>query len=331
MSIPQQVKQAAEEAERQLKAMQEMQEQQQPPEGEVQQPSVEAQQAEPAAADTHIEPTPPPAEPPAGEDWEQKYKTLQGMYNKEVPVLRRQMAQMEADMEAMRRYLAQQAQTPTPAESPTPTATKRRVTEAEVTDYGEEFVDVVQRASLDALDPYVQKLEAKIAKFEQMMGGMVQQTTATARQQLYKDLAGEVPKWQEINNSGEFYAWLDQEDPYVGMPRQALLNQAFERNDTARVIAFFKGFLRDSGASSEPEQGTPTPTAGRADLRTMVSPGKTRSNTTTPSKSEGKIWSQQDIAVFYSDVINGKYRGDDARKMSIEREIVTAINEGRIR
>lgn len=348
MAIPQQVKQAAEEAERQMKAMQEAQQAQQPDgaEGE-EKPIVKPEQllvtddnAPPpeqfvSQQDTQMEPEQaPPPETPADDGWEQKYKTLQGMYNKEVPGLRRQLQQMEADMEAMRRYMATIAQqTEAPAAAPAPTsAAQHHVTAEEVEAYGKDFVDVVQRASLDAMDPYVKKLEARLAQFEQMMGGVAQQTQQSARAALYKDLAAAVPKWEQINSSSEFYAWLDEADPYSGVPRQAMLNRAFEQNDTARVINFFKGFLRDSGAASETEQGTPTPeAAGRADLRTMVSPGKTRSSTTTPSKTNERIWSQTDIASFYSDVINGKYRGDDARKNAIEREIVTAINEGRIR
>lgn len=334
MAVPRQVQQAADEAEQQLKQI--FQEGQPPPEQGDGAPAGEA------PPDLQFQPqseTPPVGEqPPEPEEsgWEQKYKTLQGMYNKEVPVLRRQLQQMEADMEAMRRLMAQMhasQQVPQSApQSAPPTPAQRRVKEADVKDYGEDFIDVVQRASLDAVDPYVAKLEAKLAQFEQMMGGMAQQTQLTVRQQLFEKLTQAVPSWEEINRSGEFISWLDQADPYAGVRRQDLLSQAFEHNDIARVVAFFKGFLRDTGAASEPEQRTPTPAAaGRADLRTMVSPGTARSSTTTPSKSTERIWSQRDIATFYSDVMNGKYRDNAAKKEQIEREIFAAVNEGRVR
>jgi len=341
VAVPRQVKQAADQAEQQLQEMykvkpEPIQDLNADPVAELQPAAADTQFQAAPAADEHPEPEQAAAEPaPDDSGWEQKYKTLQGMYNKEVPVLRRQLSQMEADMEAMRRLLAQmhanQVSTPPQPSQPTPAAAKRRVTEADVTDYGEDLIDVVQRASLDALDPYVSKLEAKLAQFENMMGGVAQQTQLSARQQLFDKLGQAVPQWEDINRSGEFIGWLDEADPYVGVRRQDLLTQAFERNDVARVIAFFKGFLRDTGAASEPEQRTPTPAAGRADLRTMVSPGKTRSSTTTPSKSNERIWSQRDIASFYSDVLQGKYRDNVAKKEQIEREIIAAVNEGRVR
>ncbi len=354
MSIPAQVKQAAEAAERQLAQLyavqQGTQEPQSAPQGDAgtQAPPQEGDNA-PSAADTQFsaqdgapQGEPAPEQPPAPEapaeepGWEQKYKTLQGMYNKEVPVLRRQVQQMEADMEAMRRLLAQmhasQAAPPS-ASAPASPPAKRRVTDAEVKDYGEELIDVVQRASLDAFEPYVSQLEAKLARFEQMVGGVAQHTQQSARAVLFDKLTAAVPNWEHINKSGEFLSWLDQADPYAGVPRQAMLTQAFENNDVARVVAFFKGFLRDSGAASEPEQRAPTspPAAGRADLRSMVSPGAARSSTTTPSKSNERVWSQRDIANFYNEVMSGKYRDNAAKKDAIEREIIAAVNEGRVR
>lgn len=260
------------------------------------------------------------------DDWEHKYKVLQGKYNAEAARNNERIQQLEDMLSRLDQKLS------APKERPAEPAAPKNysyVKPEEIDDFGEDMMDVVGRRAKEVLEPLLDKLSKRIQALEGQVSGVNERVTLTAREQLLKDLAGEVPNWEELNRNSEFLEWLSQEEGLSGMPRRQLLTEAYERNDTARVVKFFKGFLRehtgDDGSSSQTEPKS----KAQVPVKTLVAPTRGRGGDSgTP---EGKrIWKTAEVAAFYDAVRKGKYRSNPDKQRQIEAEIVAAGREGRI-
>jgi hypothetical protein len=187
------------------------------------------------------------------------------------------------------------------------------------------------------LNPTLDQISQRLQKLEQGVGGMQHKAELSDRQKVYAALNENVDNWREINVSEEFKAWLTEADPYVGEQRGALLNEAFTKNDATRVVNFFKGYLKEQTAvqpgDQTPKQRATPEKAAQVDLETLVSPGG--ASEAAPASAQegnaGKFFTQAEIAAFYADVQKGRYRGKEQEKDRLEREIVAAANEGRVR
>ena len=284
-----------------------------------------------AEAEEHVEQPAPPAEepaPPADDDakaWKHKYQSLHGRYQSEVPKLRDQVKQMGQEIGNLNRLITT-VQRPEPAPAPEPV--KSLVTPEEVAEYGPELMDLISRVAKEATAPY----EAKIAQLEGRFKQVGTQIATGARAQLLQTLAQAVPDWEAINTSQEFVTWLALPDAYSSDTRHNLLKEAFGRNDTARVVNFFKGFLAEMAAMApaEEEPGTRTP---KTPLKNLAAPGRAKS-TASPNGGtpvEKPYFTASQITKFFTEKGMGKWRGREKQAKELEAAIFLAQQEGRIR
>lgn len=294
----------------------------------------------PVESKTTVEDAPPPPPPePEKDQWEHKYKTLQGMYNREVPELQGKIRKLQGEKEGLENIIATMSTGPAPAEGAAPKASKL-VTEEEIADWGPEMTDYFRRLAteqyagdLEELRAENRKLQNQNLQLQKSVGTVEADRSADGRSRLLAALAEQVPDWQEINVSPDFLNWLDSSDAFSGRSRHELLLEAYEGNDTPRVAAFFKSFKRDKAVVSEAPKAPAAPAQPTVRLDTLVAPGKAPSTTTQPSSDAGndqKVWGQSEIQQFYRDVQRGVYRGKDAEKTRIEAAIVKAGREGRV-
>jgi hypothetical protein len=347
MGMPKQVQQQADEAERLAKELGLVSDEGEQPSAEV--VDIKDAEAEPAAEPeapvaeepvaaaevTAVEPEPEPVAEAESVDYEHKFKTLQGKYDSEVASLRDSLHQTQAVLSAMQQ--AQQAQ-PAPAE-PEVTEEMPTISKDEVSDYGEELLDVIGRKAVLALNPVLEPILQRLHTLEQGTKNVEQRQHMSDRDKVYAALNDAAPDWQTINRSSEFKAWLGEVDPYVGALRGDLLNQAFEANDSQRVVAFFRGYLKeqttvqtdDPAPNAQP--ATPAQQAAQVDLETLVTPGAATEATTASAQMDdaGGVITQAEIAAFYADVRRGRYKGKDAERAALEQRIVDAANNGRVR
>jgi hypothetical protein len=329
MALPKQAQQQVEQANRLLAELNGEPQ----PEKKVELELVEKVPAEPveAAVDEpeaqpELEPEPPP---PEKDPFEERYRVLQGKYNSEVPRLTRQVSELNAQLEEMRAVIDEFRSKATASEP-----VERLITEEEIQEYGPDLVDLIGRRAKELYEPTVNSLRSEITKLQQQLGGVSQTVQTSARDRLMAKLDAEVEDWQSVNTSQDFMAWLDRVDPYAGEIRGKMLRDAYEINDADRVVAFFKGFLTEHAAVQ------PTTTQGsRRETRTPsvsleehVAPGRRKHATgMAGAQKEKRIWTQPEIAQFYHEVQKGKYRGKEDAKREIERDIIAATTEGRIR
>lgn len=274
------------------------------------------------------EPTAQPAAqapaPQANQDepWERRYKTLQGLFNAEVPKLQTQVKDLSAKyQEAIERLesVAKQQETQARPEQQATANPK------DVEDFGSDLVEMVQRQTQHVLGSVAQKLDGVVASFEkrliqveQALKGTSQTVAMTAEEMFFSKLAQVVPDWEQINSNDAWLAWLGDVDPVYGQPRQVALDAAQKSMDVNRVAAVFNAF-----------KGTLPKTPKTNPLEKQVSPKAAAS--APPVPTEKPVLTEQQIAAFYKDVALGKYRGRDAEVARTEQMINEAIADGRVR
>lgn len=263
----------------------------------------------------------------------QKYRTLQGMYNAEVPRLHQQNREMTQRVQQMEQLLATlSSQQSAPAAAPVSQQAERLVSDKDVEEYGES-IDMMRKVSREELNPVAQRLGQIEQMLRQMQANVVPQVQNLAhRQQMsseqafWADLTAVVPNFREINGNEAFQSWLLEADPLTGITRQTYLDAAQRELDARRVANFFRTWLEITG------QATVAQSTGRAstsELEKQVAPGRTKS-TGTPQSNKAKTYSPQDIQKFFDDVRAGKYKGREQERDRTERDIFAAQRENRI-
>lgn len=262
----------------------------------------------------------------------QKYRTLQGMYNAEVPRLHQQNKELTGRLQQMEQLLATISQQSRATQQQQVTD-EPLITQEDQDEYGESL-DVMRRVTREELIPVAQKI-AQIDRLLQQLqvnvvpqvNAVVQRQALSAEQQFWSDLSGFVPQWKDINNDPAFQAWLLEIDPLSGITRQTILEDAQSALDVRRVGNFFKSWLEITGQANVAQNTRRNVSA--SELERQVAPGKGR-NTGSPSGSNAKTYSPDDIREFFDAVRQGKYKGREAERDRIERDIFAAQRDGRI-
>lgn len=308
------------------------------------------------------QPTPPENQQPT--DWEHQFKSLQGRYAKAEQDTKR----MSGQINDMQRLIASLNAPPPPRQdyqqgqyNPSSGSTDgqggsgvrfsgpiagrpppRRVTEKEISDYGADLVDVMGRRAMEVADsvlmPQFQRYDDRLAQLERQIGGVRQTVAYDGQSRMYDILKQEVPNWTQINDSPDFVRWLSMPEPLSGQIRHNMLIEAFNGQQTKRVVEFFKHYLADQAPAGLQGYGQqpgnyPTINSGgtpQVDLVSLAAPGraKTGQSQVTP---ERPIVERAEISQFYRDKAMGRYAGREAETARIEQEIFAASREGRIR
>lgn len=280
-------------------------------------------------------PSPAPAPVPIEEEdsWENRYKSMKGRYDKEVPRMREQISTFSTEVANLRSMLAT-LETRVPETKPAePKQATKLVTAEEEAEYGTDFLSVVARKAREEFEPIADAYKAEIEALRgelKNVGGYVQQT---AQQRMEALLDEKLPDWREINagwESNGFKDWLQLPDLYSGAIRHQLLNAAYERNDTPRVLAFFKGFLAEEAATA-PVKSEPDLSAigAKVPLKDLAAPGRARS-AAPETPAEKPLITRAQAQKFWNDCARGAYRGREQEKDRLETEIFAAMNEGRL-
>lgn len=264
-------------------------------------------------------PTAAPAQQP--DVWEARYKSLQGLFNKEVPVLQHQVKELTARLQEM-----EQAKK---VEQTQPKEQKPTVDPKDVEAFGSDLVEMVQRVANQILGGVAAKVDGtlsgvvqRIAALEQVVQGTTQTVAYTAEQTFFAQLSKAVPDWEEVNADQRFLSWLGAVDPVLGASRQAALDAAQKALDARRVAAIFNAF-KDTLPKQAPTQKTAT------NVEKQISPS-TVAAAAPQGKPEKPVLTQKQIADFYRDVGLGRYNGRQAEHDRIEKLINEAIADGRV-
>lgn len=286
-------------------------------------------------ADLVAEAPPAPVDPPAADppviDWEQRFHTMQGKYNAEVPRLHGKVETLERLVATMQTPAA----TPAP---PTETTTTVVIPPEDLEAYGEDLIKAVPRWVEPKLQPLLQQINTLQREVQELRGGQSQVTEDIVRQRTAaaldadRELAG---RWREVNTDPQFLTWLNEDDPFAGRPRLEMLREAFATGDATRTGRFFKTYFAEHTATrqpSPPDPATHTPAGadGRPTLESLASPGRAAGHAPGGAPEGKRVWTRAEITAFYRDRMNGRYQGREATALSLEQDIHAAVTEGRI-
>lgn len=265
-----------------------------------------------------VEPKPAPAEPDVPEEtWQQKYKTLKGMYDAEVPRLHAELRDLKANVESLRK-----ASETKPAEPTKPAAPEKLVTDEDVAAFGQDLIEVQRKVAREVAAEFrkdIDDLRAENATLrEQLTKTGTQVSEATFEQRLHRL----VPDFDAVNTDPKWIEWLNEVDPLLRGPRKMVAQEAFNRGDAEAVADYVKLF-RTATAPVEP---TPKVTE---ELERQIQPSRSASSTQAPSP-KGKVYTSGDIDRMFQKVaqLGNQGKVDEARKL--EAEIDAAYMEGRV-
>jgi hypothetical protein len=275
---------------------------------------------EPQSQDISPEPEPKPAV--SEETWEQKYHTLKGKFDAEVPRLYAQVREMNSQIGQLTTDLAVAKAQPA---QPVPASTTSLITEQDKEAFGSDLIDLIERAteakmagsrSLEA------QLTAEIAELKGKLGNVTERQGASDKDRYESALTTAVPDWQALNVDQGFLNWLAEVDPVYGLPRQYALTNAYEALDANRTATIFNQYKKSLAPAAQSNN--------RADLQRQVAPTRSRTSPApTNPNVDKRVYNQQDIDAFYTEWRRGLI--DDAEAVQIEKDIHAATVEGRIR
>jgi hypothetical protein len=286
-------------------------------------PNATTQQPVPVAPTTAPAPLPVTAEDdPNSETWKSRFRTLQGMFNAEVPKLQRANAALEQQMRDLAETVRARAQ---PPEQSATASGNSSVTQADVDAFGQDLIDLIRRVTGGgdgtALHATVNKLQADVDGLKSNVGTVSERVVVNDRDRFLTAMEKLVPDWKAVDEMPQWLDWLTQYDPMLGDTRQAALVVATNAMQADRVAAFFNAFK----ATLAPATGA-RPTASREQQR-QVAPPRTRS-APQPMNGAAKVWTGREIGQFYDEARRGLHTPETVA--AIEQQINAAMEEGRI-
>ena len=167
----------------------------------------------------------------------------------------------------------------------------------------------------------------QIGELKSQLGQVGQKVKTYDDRSFYADLEKQVPDFAEINVDPGFLTWLEEVDPYSGERKIDLLRNAGSRHDVMRTASFFNVYKslsgRSAGGAGAPAKANP--------LEKQISPSRGAAGELVgKSARSNRVFSKGDVAKFYRDVVEVRYKGRDSERQKFENEIITAGREGRI-
>ena len=271
---------------------------------------------------------------PTGDDdaslWRQRYQSLQGQFNSQVPALQQQVRQLTDTVGSLTEKLEKQVVQP-----PNVDEQIELVTKTDVDAFGEDLVDLARRIAKEEFgkreSKYLQQIDALEGKLTEATGqvGEVQQTQAAATtERFFENLNQQLPTWEKIQSTTECQDWLGTRIPGVNLTwNQALLDAANSRNVSA-VMEVFNAFFERYPAYDPKTQGQ-TQTSARQELNRQVAPSK--SSASSPQSTQKRVYTAREYEQESMKIMRLMQQGKKEDVRRLEAELDAAAAEGRIR
>ena len=292
---------------------------------------------EEVAADTEVEvlEEPPQDEPvleeaaPADDiqeevtdTFKQKYSTLKGKYDAEVPRLHQQVRELTEQMDVIRKN----AEVAKKAEAEKPKEKVSYVTDADREEYGDDLIDFQRRVAKEVSQENEERFEQQARVIEELREQVSNTGSQVGEVGFTQKLNVLVPGFDQLDNDERWVAWLNEVDPMTRGPRRDQAQAAFNSGDAeavAHYVSLFRGSVEPI-ANGKSDRET--------ELEKQVAPNRSASSTATRSAGKDtRIYSANELEKSWAKIRNlssdGKY--DDAAKL--EAELTLAYMEGRVK
>lgn len=274
----------------------------------------EAVQTEPVAQPQAVPETkqPAPAEP-----WEQRYLTLKGMFDSQVPPLHAQVKELNHRLALAAQELEQAKSTPVPE-------VKREtlVTDQDEESFGKDLIDLQRRVASEVISP----MQAKLDHLERENASLREITGQTGSQvatfSFENQLRAAVPDFDQINTDPRWFAWLDTVDPILRAPRRSAAQSVYANNDVEGVAHYMSLFRQETSAR-------PVDTR-QSELQSQVAPSRSMSSSATPVNAQERSYTAKEWDTLFDKValLNRQGKTDEASRL--ETELSAAYTAGRV-
>ena len=254
------------------------------------------------------------------ETFKQKYKTLTGKYDAEVPRLHQQVREMTEATKRLQEELKTLKVEPTK-----PKEKVSLVTDADRAEFGEELLDVQRRVAREVSQDYEGRLEQQDAVIQKLEEKLQQTGNQVGEVGFSQRLNQAVPDFPQIDNDERWVSWLNEHDPMLRGPRRVQAQQAFDAGDVDAIshyVSLWKETLAPQ-ADAKPNQ---------AELEKQVAPNRSANSVRTQSTTQNsKIYSPKDADRAWNKVRTLNTRGQYAEAEKLEADLSVAYIEGRVR
>ena len=256
------------------------------------------------------------------ESFKQKYATLRGKYDAEVPRLHQQVKELTDQMNAIR----DEAEAAKKAEAEKPKEKVSYVTDADREEYGDDLIDFQRRVAKEASQEYEDRFEQQAKVIEQLQQQISNTGNQVGEVGFTQKLNALVPGFDQLDNDERWVAWLNEYDPMTRGPRRDQAQAAFNSGD-AEAVAHYVGLFRESVepvANGKSDRDT--------ELEKQVTPSRSASTVTNKSSSKNsKVYSERELNNAWTKIrtLNTQGKYDDAEKL--EAELTAAYMEGRVK
>lgn len=284
---------------------------------------VEVTDDEPIEEPVAVEATPADdSKEEVSESFKQKYATLRGKYDAEVPRLHQQVKELTDQMNAIRH----EAEAAKKAEAEKPKEKVSYVTDADREEYGDDLIDFQRRVAKEASQEYEDRFEQQAKVIEQLQQQISNTGSQVGEVGFTQKLNALVPGFDQLDNDERWVAWLNEYDPMTRGPRRDQAQAAFNAGD-AEAVAHYVGLFRESVepvANGKSDRDT--------ELEKQVTPSRSASTVTNKSSSkDSRVYSEKELNNAWTKIrtLNTQGKYDDAEKL--EAELTAAYMEGRVK
>lgn len=253
------------------------------------------------------------------DDFETKYRTLQGKYNAEIPRLNDQIRTLSRQIDFMSSNQNNQNN-----QNSNEDGDDNRLDPSSFDEYGDEFASMAKK--LNRLIDENATLREQVSNVSQSQGHSNRErymdTVAKAVESMGVD-------FNKLNGDPDFLTWLQETIPYTGKARHESLRLAEQRLDVGSTLGIFKEYLGSNPGLSTKKQAPRPKQKQTPNFQPSHTPSG--SDVSPPMSRSEKIWTRQDVNQMYRDKTDGKYRGREAEFKALEADMFAAQTEGRFR
>jgi len=270
--------------------------------------------------------TPQTPQPGEEETFKQKYLTLQGKYNAQVPGLQQEVRNLNQSMSELQEQIKESANQP---QNPQDTVEgKDSQLDPEVfKEYGDDFGALIE--TIQGLQNQNQSLTDQVKK----LSGDVTQTKESQEQkdnadynvymgQVREKLTALGSDFDALNTDPRFLNYLRQYSDNESESRFTKLQRAEAQRNVLTTMDIFKEYLGNKTPDPQPPPITPP------NIQPPTTP--TGADITPPQEQSTKQWTRAGIKEFYADKTAGKFKGNEEKATALEQDIFLAQKQGRI-
>jgi len=324
MALPKQVQkqlEEVEELEKAILAQQNPEEAQDAAPEEVDTKAEDASETEPAPEPEKAKPADTSPTDVEEETFKQKYSTLLGKYEAEVPRLHQQVREMNE--------VTKQLQDEIAALKVKPTKPKEKVslvTDEERAEFGEELLDVQRRIAKEVSHEYEERFEQQESVIKELQDQLAKTGNQIGEVGFSQRLAQLVPDFAEVDQDERWMKWLNEHDPMLRGPRRSQAQAAFDAGDAEAVAHYVNLWKKTLAEPTEPEKPVV-----QAELEKQVAPTRSANSVKQPTNQNSKIYSAKEMDAAWNKLSLMMRRGKLEEAAKLEAELSAAYTEGRVR